>query len=311
MAQILLNMSEQLREKITAAAEARGLSRTKYILDLLENAAGFIPGGSITPIFNHTCLKCEHAWANKKERPSVCPACLSPRWDKKNALFNHFCHRCSHAWADKKEFPAVCQSCRSPYWNRNPAVKNQNQLGDDLQYYVRQCLLNLIPTPEIANRAGIGFSDLREYIRGIRVATAETVEAIRRVAAGEILAAATPPDPANRERRQTRNMYRNKLYAMGVSDEKTCSVAGEPTTWLGDPEAIVSQEQLDKLDEFYRQAATMDILAKCGKTMEAVAVEMDQPLEVILELAAGTRIPSHKGLEHLRINYPNQEGICS
>ena len=28
------------------------------------------------------CLRCEHEWASKQDRPTVCPKCKTPYWDK-------------------------------------------------------------------------------------------------------------------------------------------------------------------------------------------------------------------------------------
>jgi len=38
-----------------------------------------------TIILGYRCNRCEHEWVarNKTDRPTVCPKCKSPYWDKK------------------------------------------------------------------------------------------------------------------------------------------------------------------------------------------------------------------------------------
>lgn len=304
MAQILLNMSEGLRDKITDLAKAHGVSRTKYILDAVGKMAGALPVDGISPEFDHLCLRCDHTWTNKKEHPSVCPACMSPRWNKKIPMFDHTCCQCGYKWTDKKESPITCRSCRSARWSYDPNIKNQKNLEDEFFHYLERCQVHMsLNRPQIASRAGIKFAVLDDFQRRLTPITPEIVEAVKRVANGEILAAPEPVDLENLNRQETRNVLRNMLYKLGVSDESSCAAVGETLAWFN-LDAIVSQDQLDKLDEFYRRTEVQHVLAHCGKTLEEVAEETKQDIAVIRELAAGTRLPTTKGAEYLRNNYP-------
>jgi hypothetical protein len=33
-------------------------------------------------LFDRTCIRCEHKWSARKERPSYCPKCKSPYWNR-------------------------------------------------------------------------------------------------------------------------------------------------------------------------------------------------------------------------------------
>jgi len=28
------------------------------------------------------CLRCKHKWASKQEKPTICPKCKTPYWDR-------------------------------------------------------------------------------------------------------------------------------------------------------------------------------------------------------------------------------------
>jgi DNA-directed RNA polymerase subunit RPC12/RpoP len=37
-------------------------------------------------IYIHKCLRCNHEWASKKEKPIRCAKCKTPYWDKERLI---------------------------------------------------------------------------------------------------------------------------------------------------------------------------------------------------------------------------------
>jgi len=37
------------------------------------------------------------------------------------------CKRCGHNWASKQEKPTICPKCKSPYWDKEKREKSEKQ----------------------------------------------------------------------------------------------------------------------------------------------------------------------------------------
>ena len=75
-------------------------------------------------IFRYRCLRCDHQWSSKQDRPRVCPKCKNPYWDTIKDLGGEI-KPIKRDWTDRgpiyKEFRKRIEHNKWGRWKYNPS----------------------------------------------------------------------------------------------------------------------------------------------------------------------------------------------
>ena len=158
MGTLLINVSDQLKEKYKDYCEAENLTMTKLIVDFITatvNKDKFVDSDTPT-IQKCTCLLCNFEWVPRAKRPVVCPSCKSYTWDNAEASDKR------RIAQGKREQAAMYAEFQTQY-NR----------------IIKQTEFQMIS--EVADLLGTTADKLKPYIKQEKPVTREQIERMKQI----------------------------------------------------------------------------------------------------------------------------------
>lgn len=173
MANLMINLPDDLKLKWQKQCSVRGLSMTELVVSWIkrDTLEYFGPESSAIPVGASgvpqcECLLCGFKWTPKKVNPIACPACKSYRWNDTALAEKRV------ATAEKRERRAV-----------ESAIKEQKNLFNEFwrEYERIQQLTEYKSGSEVAAKLGTTSEKLTPYLKGEAPVTAEQVSRMKEI----------------------------------------------------------------------------------------------------------------------------------